>query len=457
MFLAFILAAANTIPSGFEKTLADLADPRSREAAIAVLASSGIPVVLPLVKAAPNHTPVVQEAIVDVLVRIGPPGLSASGWPTDVGIRAAVKMGDQVLPQLEEWAPLWSSYRSDFAMRSLRAMGPARGLPVLERLTKHSDQKVRESAFSIIASWGDPKASAPLVDALQVKAGTARYYALKGLTAARDRRVLPTALELVERDGDEMGALALGAMYEPAFRLPLIRAAKNAADVGSRRTAADVLVGVADPIANRLGQRYSVISVGPAAQGRIGVRYTLMLMGTALTVLALLRVGSLFPRGAIVAALAIACGGFAWGNLVTKINGSVERELLLFWIPAVWLVARVMGTKMSHLVDLAIPFATALVGSVIGWVALQTIGRLSTVGWLLVAQFSWVLPVAGFVLGIVIVIKRFARRKQAAPGDIHSVAFTRLATQGVAAFYAGYLIGWWKLWGYSSDAFRALL
>jgi hypothetical protein len=155
--------------------------------------------------------------------------------------------------------------------------------------------------------------------------------------------------------------------------------------------------------------------------------------------------------------VALACGGFAWGNLVTEIDGSVERELLLFWIPAVWLVAWVTGTKMFNLADVAIPFATALVGGVIGWAALQTIGRLTTVGWMIVAQFGWVLVAAGFVLGIVIAIKRFVRRKQAGIGDVHDVAFTRLVTRGCAAFYGGYLTGWWKLWGNSWDAFRALL
>ena len=343
MLLGLWLAVALAAPTGFEKALADLGEPSRRETTIANLAALGPTVVLPLLKAAADQPDSVREAIVEILVRIGPAGLPELARAEipfrrhefstiDFAMRAVVVMDDSILPQLEEWAA-HLSYEHSFAMRALATLGPTRALPVLERLTKHEDQRVRESALSIIASWGDLRASDALVSALQTKAGTGRYYALKGLTAARDRRVLPTALELVEREGDEMGALALGAMYEPAFRLPLIRAAKNAADVGSRRTAADVLVGVADPIANRLGHRYSVISVGPAAQGRIGVRYSLMLMGTALTVLALLRVGSLFPRGAIVAALAIACGGFAWGNWVTKINGSVERELLLFWIP----------------------------------------------------------------------------------------------------------------------------
>jgi hypothetical protein len=463
---------ATMAASGLGDKIERLGVPAKREAAVNELVGMGAPVVLDLVRSAPRELLPTQEAILDVIVKIGPPALQTL-WrchvPTfresfsecDFAIRAVVRMSDDILPVFEAWVPERNSNRSDFAMRSLRALGPKRALPVLERLAKHTDQSVCRDAFGIIASWSDPAIGDALVVGLDSTDPIVRSQAFTGMRRIRDVRLIPAALRQVALDGNpglqEDAAASLGVLYEQRFLQPILRVARHAPDVGARRTGSNTLLRVGDPLANALGKRYQVISVDPAAENGIAIRYFVQLSGTLIIALLILRLGYLVGGGAAPSTLALAVGGFYWGNIITRINGSVERELLVLVIPVVWLVARIVGTRMSTLKDLLIPVLGAFVGNVVVLGLFLVLGRLSLSTSLTFATYGWILTYASMLLGAFIALKRFMSRGKPEPRREHEVPFTRLATMGCMAFYAGYVFGWWKLWGYSLDAFQNLL
>ncbi|MEO8358393.1 MAG: HEAT repeat domain-containing protein [Vicinamibacteria bacterium] len=434
----------------------------------------GPPIALDLVKAAQGALLPVQAAIVDVLVQIGPAGLpelSRCSVPMfrdefsecDFAVRAVQRMGDEALTVLEAWAPEPSSARASFALHCLRSFGPKRSLSVLERLTRHPDERVRRDAFGIIASWNDPMIGDVLVKGLEDRDGPIVSKALTGLRKIRDRRLIPVALTLAadDRNGglQEDAVAGLGVFFGRELLQPILRVARQAPDVGARRTGVSTLVWVKDSIANRLGQRYDVITVDPGAQPGIWMRHMVQLGGTALFVFVCLRLAALIPLGVLVSGCVLTSAGYFWGNVITKINGSVERELLLLMIPCVWLVARILGVKLLGLADLAMPFVLAMGGGLVASICVFALGQFRAINAVLLSQYGWVLVYTGLLFGAAIGFRRFLFRQEAKKVVAleHNVKFTRLATVGCVAFYAGYVFGWWRLWDYSSDAFRCLL
>ncbi len=203
--------------------------------------------------------------------------------------------------------------------------------------------------------------------------------------------------------------------------------------------------------------RYAVISIDPPAHAGIQRRYLIQVLGTGLLALLIFRLARGKSYGLPLSACALLAGGYFWGNVITRINGDVERGLLLLVIPAACLMARFMGTNrveaMALLLPVILAFAGELMATVLTWFLLY-FGP-AGLGFAAAAYGGYIAQI-GFAIGVALAVWALNRRRRegAFAGD---EAVARLATTGCAAFYAGYCLGWWKLWQYSPDAFLSLL
>jgi hypothetical protein len=171
--------------------------------------------------------------------------------------------------------------------------------------------------------------------------------------------------------------------------------------------------------------------------------YTLWLAVTGLMIYALtwagagsLRAnGSLrMPWGVWVAAGATAPLGFAWGCLVDGVSVGVERWLLSVCVPAAAWLCWFSGLRIRVLL---VP-AAGMVATV-GLVVLAPLG--GVVGQVLLSALAprvlWIFLAA--TLGAAVIV---GWRADAAV----KATFRRATLLGVFAFYAGYWIGWLRLW-----------
>jgi hypothetical protein len=275
----------------------------------------------------------------------------------DVAAQAIARMGEPalrvVLKMFTRENPAGS--RWTFAVEVLYRMGSLAVEPLVP-LLKHPNEKIRQRAASLLASFGDPRSYEALEDGLHSQDEIVRMYSAMGLGKIGDRDAVDALLSALGDPSSNTRAAAAGAlgrMWEHRFLGPVARVARGDREIRTRDTAAGVLIDrVNDPVAVRIGRRYQPAALSPARQGAVLLGY---LMRLGLTSLFLLAVGLVAQVGSsrrstveqwlafgFVAALAFGLG-FVWGRLVEHIDAGVEHLLLLMFVPVVLFIGWLLG------------------------------------------------------------------------------------------------------------------
>jgi hypothetical protein len=322
-----------------------------------------------------------------------------------VATAAVAAMGRPALPRMLELFTTAESHAIDsrwyFSAETLSQMGTSTVDPLIP-LVKHPTEEVRRRATWILAfvHFRDPRVFPVLMEGLKSEDQEVRMDSAVGLGRIRDHRAadaLLLALNSRFSGARETAAGALGAIYEPRFLGPLIELARYDPERMVRQKASHVLMNSGDPLAIRLGRRYEPMDIDPAGETAAVLTYNLFFVVTGGILLLvgcvgvpLARIDSRFLQYMAFGFATLVCGplGFAWGRLLMRISAEAEQRLLLFVVPV-----------------------TALLGF--------------------------------FLVALVFITsKAFGRHIS---GRSRCVI---LWSTAIAAFYAGYGIGWLALWGY---------
>lgn len=433
------------------------ADPQQRARAEQQILALGPDAAEPLLAILKTADPTQAEAIDRLLPRFGPEAIAtlvvAPGRTgpyrqqeaREAALEAVARMGERAFPEIRKLLDSDYEGRRGFGIGALRRMGPL-AMQELQALLKHHRQDVRSSAAYVLAGLRDPRsADAQLAGLASGDAGVQSSSA-EGLAALGDRRSIEPLLGLVDSPsvGLRMSVVAaLGTLYEPRVRSPLVHAMRHDSEVVVRNIAANALISQrGDPLAMRLGRRYRPPTISPDVEDPERLVHMLRLVITGFLIYGVLWAGAQWSRGWLpwpiwLSAIGVAAVGYHWGFRAVAMTPSVERWLLLIAVPASAGLAFMIGPKAKVLL---IPLAGFVLSA-----GLTAVGAATGVlGWLFL---SWLAP--RFLVAVLLATGVVATVQMFRPsGERQTLWRFRIAALlGLAAFYAGYVLGWRSLWG----------
>jgi HEAT repeat protein len=357
---------------------------------------------LPLSAEARRLLPIFGPAAIDKLLEVSARDYERPPRRRQEAIAAIARMGKPALPRILE---IFTTENGNVLGHCSSGVLAQMGTPAIEpliALSRHPTSEVRVQTVTILANiyYKDPRVFSVFMEGLTSENGAVRMYSAMGLGALRDHRTadgLLKALDSPSVGAREAAAYALAHIYEPRFLKPLVMMARNDPKSSARDAAANALKNSGDPLAKRLGLRYEPMDADPAGETAAILTYYLFFVVTGGILLLvgcigvpLARLDVLFIRYVAFGFATLVCGplGFAWGRLLMRISAEAERTLLFFVVP----VTALLGF-----------FLVALV-----FITLHAIGR----------------RISGRLRCVI------------------------LWSNAIAAFYAGYGIGWLALWGY---------
>lgn len=432
------------------------ADPHQRaraEQQILALGPEGTEPLLVILKTA---DPAQAEAIDRLLPRFGPEAIptlvvapARTGPYTQVAREAALeavaRMGQSAFPDIRKLLDSDYEGRRGFGIGALRRMGPL-AREELTALLRHPRQDVRSSAAYVLAGFRDPRSADALLDGLASGDASVQSSSAEGLAALGDRRAIEPLLGLLDSPsvGLRMSVVAaLGKLYEPRIRSPLVHAMRHDSEVVVRNIAANALISQrGDPLAMRLSRRYRPPTISPDVEDPERLVHMLRLVMTGFLIYGALWAGARWSRGWLpwpiwLSAVSVAAVGFYWGFRAVAVTPTVERWLLQIAVPASAGLALAIGPKTKVLLIPLAGFGLSVCLTVVG-------AATGVLGWLFL---SWLAP--RFLVAVLLATSVVAIVQMFRPlGDRQTLwRFRVAALLGLAAFYAGYVIGWRALWG----------
>jgi HEAT repeat protein len=391
-----------------------------------------------------------------LLPRFGPAAVARLYWTSardlaywrgahDEAVRAVAAMGEPALPELRRL--LETGWAAGFVADALGAMGDA-GRNELHALAGHPQSRLRVAAMASLARHADARSARVFRAGAESKEAEVRLHAVRGLGALASPEFADVLAERLKDREPTVRAEAVAALTRNRSarqRTLLAGVARDDVKVSVRWAAAHALLAAdGDPWAARLGRRYLPTTTADPEEGppRLALMLRLTFAGLLVYLVAWLgaRRQPEMPwagdvPGAAAAMLAI---GVYWGRFAVGLDGAFERLLLWVCVPAVAWVCWFAGPRLRVL---SLP-ATGL-GAVVLALALAPLAGFVLSVWAQARAPLWIAASLASALALAVWAGR----------GLDSIVlrrFRRAALVVLAAFYAGYALGWAALWAGSN-------